>query len=130
MNQAAHPNDAVKPLLDCFESLKGGSATPDDYLEASRMATLGIDVQGIVACIQSVARRNGPAWRPHTLRYFAGAVADLVKEPGVEFVYTPPRLYVLPAEPKDPEVPLTREERMEWARRLRQVTRERLNHGR
>src|ERR1700693_5970402 len=110
MNHAAQPNDAVKPLLDCFESLKGGSATPDDYFEASRMSTLEIDVQGIIACIRSVAGRNGAGWRPHTLRYFAGAVADLAKDQPV-FTYIKP--YVLPAEPGDPEPPLTGEERQE-----------------
>ncbi len=124
--QAAHPND-VELLLACFENLKGGKATPDDYVEGSRMTTLGIEVQGIMACIQGVAKRNGPGWRPHTLRYFAGTVADLKGQP-VQFTYTRP--YVLPADPQDPEVPLTLEERQQWARRLREMTRAKLGHGR
>jgi hypothetical protein len=122
--QAAQPGD-VDLLLASFENLKGGKATPDDYVEGSRMATLGIEVQGIVACIQNVARRNGPGWRPHSLRYFSGAVADLKGQP-VQFTYARP--YVLPADPA--ETPLTAEERQQWATRLRQVTRERLGHGR
>jgi hypothetical protein len=129
MNAHAAPqSDAARMLLVAYEEIKQGPAHPEDALEATRLASLALAPIAIISRMKAVAQRNGVGWRPSRLRYFANPIADLVKEQPVEVVY--PKPYLLPTDPEDPEIPLTAEQRTEWARRLRQVTRERLTHGR
>jgi hypothetical protein len=126
--QAAHPNDAVKLLLDCFEKLKGANAVPDDYLEAIRLASLPLSPVAIVSRMEHVALRNGPEWKPTRLRYFKAPINDLLTEPHAAQSAQPATMPTW--QPAEPEVSLPEEERKQQAERLRQLTREKLNHGR
>jgi hypothetical protein len=72
-------SNAAHQLLAAFESLKGSEAIPEDHLEAQRIAGLPIDVALITARMRAIAERNGPTFKPARLKYFAGAIDDLVR---------------------------------------------------
>jgi hypothetical protein len=126
MNDAAHQSDAARMLLDAFEEIKGSPAHPEDALEAQRLASLPLSHLAIISRMQAIKQRNGGEWKPTRLRYFAAPINDLLKEP---IAHTQPA--TMPTwQPAEPEVSFPEEERKRRAGRLRQMTRERLGHGR
>jgi hypothetical protein len=70
---------SANELLACFKEL-GGLAAVEDHLEAAKLSTLPLEVGVITAKMRAIKQRNGPTWRPTRLKYFHGAITDLLKQ--------------------------------------------------
>jgi hypothetical protein len=80
MSDAIRESEAAVMLLAALEEISGLQANVADHLEAANLTRLRVSPHAMVSRMKAIAMRNGPQWRPSSLRYFAAPLKVLVRD--------------------------------------------------
>jgi len=115
MIDAARDSDAAQMLLAAFEKISGRKPSVADHVEAAHLTQLRVSPKAMVARMHAVALRNGPEWKPSSMRYFEAPLKDLERNE------SRPALSVLKDDPPSDQDTLTPDEHRRAMAELRRL---------